>query len=94
MAICGERAVPLAFYLCCFYSSAVLVSLSRLVFRAGHGIRLYQFLINVFLSTLEANYTQKMKEQTTCIVFHPFQCVHVKDRAETECCTDFMEVLE
>ena len=25
MAICWERAVPLAFHLCCFYFSAVLV---------------------------------------------------------------------
>ena len=25
MAICWERAVPLAFHLCCFYFSAVLI---------------------------------------------------------------------
>ena len=25
MAICWERAVPFAFHLCCFYSSAVLI---------------------------------------------------------------------
>ena len=45
-----KRAVPLALYLCCFYFSAVLlyVSLSRLVFRAGCGIRLYWFLIIAF----------------------------------------------
>ena len=54
MAICWERAVPLAFHLYCFYFSAVLIVgvPSRLVFRAGCGIRLYRFLIIAFLSIL------------------------------------------
>ena len=54
MAISWERAVPLAFPLCSFYFSAVLivVSLFRLVFRAGCGIRMYRFLIIAFLSNL------------------------------------------
>ena len=48
-----ERAAPLAFHLCCFYlvPSELWVSLSRLVFRAGCGFRLYRFLI-AMLSTL------------------------------------------
>ena len=48
------RVVPLAFHLCCFYFSAVLIVgvVSRLVFGAGFGIRLYRFLIIAFLSTL------------------------------------------
>ena len=42
-----ERAVPLAFRLCCFCFGAVFIVgvLSHLVFRAGCGIRLYRFLI-------------------------------------------------
>ena len=53
MANCWERAFPLAFHLCCFYFSAVLIvgPFSRLVFRAGCGIRLNWFLIITFLST-------------------------------------------
>ena len=53
----GERAVPLAFHLCCFNFSPALVvcelyvSLSQLVFGAGCGVRLYRFLIIAFLST-------------------------------------------
>ena len=54
MVICLKRDIPLAFHLCRFYFNAVLtVSVPfRLVFRAGCGIRLYQFLIIAFLSTL------------------------------------------
>ena len=48
MAICWKRTVPLAFYLCCFNFSAVLVVFAP---RAGCGIRLYRFLIIAFLST-------------------------------------------
>ena len=54
MAICWERAFPLAFHLCCFYFSAVLIVgvPFRLMFRAGYGIRLYRFLIIAFLFAL------------------------------------------
>ena len=54
MAICWERAVPLAFHLCCFYFSVDLVVRVpfHLVFGAGYRIRLYRFLIIAFLSTL------------------------------------------
>ena len=54
MAICWECAVPLAFHLCSFCFSAVLVGrvLSHLEFGTGCGILLYRFLIIAFLSTL------------------------------------------
>ena len=54
VAICWERTVLLAFHSCCFYFYGVVLYmfLSRLVFRAGCGIRLYRFLIIVFSSTL------------------------------------------
>ena len=60
MAICSERAVhlALAFLLCCFYFGAVLVVGVHFpfVFGTGHGIRLYRFLIIVFLSVLPQRY--------------------------------------
>ena len=42
-----ERAVPLAFRLCCLCFGAVFIVgvLSHLEFRVGCGIRLYRFLI-------------------------------------------------
>ena len=56
MAICWERAVTLAFHLCCFYFSVVLIVGVSFPLgvkgRAGCGIRLYRFLIIAFLSTL------------------------------------------
>ena len=54
MAICWERALPLAFHCVGFIlvSSQLYASLSHLVFWAGCGIRLYRFLILAFLSTL------------------------------------------
>ena len=53
VAICWERAVPLAFHLCCFYFSAVVIVCVpfTFVFRAGCGIRLYRYLIIAFLSS-------------------------------------------
>ena len=64
MTICWEKAVPLAFHLCCFYFSAVLiVSLSRLMFKAGCGIRLYRFLITAFSSAL-----QRISQRSKCNV--------------------------
>ena len=61
MDICWKRAVLLAFNLCGFYFSVVLiiVSLSRLVFRAGCGIRLYRFLIVAILSSLQGDHFSK-----------------------------------
>ena len=51
MAVCWERAVPLAFHLCCFNSSAVIVVPFSFGVWAGCGIRSYGFLIIAFLST-------------------------------------------
>ena len=50
MAVCWEGAVPLAFHLCCFNFSAVLVVRVPFPFGvwAGCGIRLYRFLIIAF----------------------------------------------
>ena len=50
MAICWERAVPLAFHLCCFYFSVVLAVRVPFPFGvgAGCGIPLYRFLIIAF----------------------------------------------
>ena len=62
MAICWERAVTLAFHLCCFYFSAVLIVAVPLVFRAGCGIRLYRFLNIDFLSTMKYNQAFLMHE--------------------------------
>ena len=72
MAICWERAVPLAFHLCCFYFSAVLaVGVPfRLVFWAGCGIRLYRFLIIAFLSTFSVKHDDhffKMHDINVCL---------------------------
>ena len=56
MASCSERAAALlAFCSCCSYFmlSKLYVFLSHLVSRAGCGIRLYQFLIVAFSSTLD-----------------------------------------
>ena len=60
MAICWEKSVPLAFHLCCFYFSAVLIVgvYFLFVFRAGCGIQLYRFLIITFFICL----TQKLNE--------------------------------
>ena len=55
MAICWERADPLAFHLYCFFFSAVFklyVSLSHFEFGAECAIRLHRFLIIAFLFTL------------------------------------------
>ena len=57
MVICWERAVSLVitFHLCCFSSvpSQLLVSLSRLVFRAGCGLFIYAlFSVFYFSSSL------------------------------------------
>ena len=55
-----ERAVPLAFHLCCFYF--------RLVFRAGCGIRLYRFLIIAFLSAFKnLNNTDSIRSEISSI---------------------------
>ena len=53
MAICWERAVLLAFHLCCLNFSAVFIVRVPFPFGvgAGCGIRLYRFLIFAFLST-------------------------------------------
>ena len=60
MAICWETAVPLAFILCCFYFSAVLIVGVPFPFgvRTGCGIRLYRFLIVAFLSTFQDEFEQ------------------------------------
>ena len=66
VAICWERAVPLAFHLCCFsflVPSQLYVSFSNLVFWAGCGIVLYRFLIVAFLSTLPV----ENGESTACV---------------------------
>ena len=45
------------------------MSLSRSVFRAGYGIRLYRFLIVAFLSTFKTiNYAKKNERQTQSTV--------------------------
>ena len=45
------------------------MSLSRLVFRAGYGIRLYRFLIITFLSTFKTiSYAKKNERQTQSTV--------------------------
>ena len=51
------------------------MSLSRLVFRAGCGIRLYRFLIIAFLSTLEGNGNKLVVffiSLCCCLGLHPF----------------------
>ena len=60
-----EKAVPMAFHLCCFYFSAVLtVDVPfRLVFRAGYAIQLYRFLIIAFLSTFKTISYMKKNER-------------------------------
>ena len=45
MAICWERAVPLAFHLCCFYFSAVLVV--RVPFPLGVWGRVWNSIVSV-----------------------------------------------
>ena len=45
MAICWERAVPLAFHLCCFYFSAVLVV--RVSFSFGVWGRMWNSIVSV-----------------------------------------------
>ena len=52
MAICWERAVPLAFHLCCFFYNCRYL-FPVLVFRSGYGIRLYRFLIIALSSALQ-----------------------------------------
>ena len=57
MAICCEGAVLLAFH-CCFYFSAVLTVGVPFPFGMGCGVRLYRFLIIVFLSTLQKHHVR------------------------------------
>ena len=45
MAICWERAVPLAFHLCCFYLSAILIVGVALPF-GGQG-RMWNSIVSV-----------------------------------------------
>ena len=84
MSICGERAVPLAFHFCCFYLSAVLiVSLSRLVFKAGSWSLSFYLLSSIFtnFSSQEIQFSRlisyyfevQMGGKWYVVTWHPIQ---------------------
>ena len=66
-----KRADAMAFHLCCFYFTVVLIVDVPFPFgaRAGYGIRLYRFLIITFLSTFKTiSYAKKNERQTQSTV--------------------------
>ena len=75
MAICWERAVSLAFHLCCFYFSAFLNVgvLYPFVLRAGYGIRLYLFLIIAFFISFPHPALNIKRGRDTYKLYHEFR---------------------